>query len=117
MLRKECLGNATAKKRFRRRPLLHRWSGWGADYAPTMVQIAFCFGLIVATMVWCIGHVSGGHINPAVTVTLLITRKISVARAVLFVAAQCVGAIIGAAFLKVRTRVRFSTIFSGIFCC
>ena len=69
-----------------------------------MVQIALCFGLIVGTMVWCIGHISGGHINPAVTVALLVTRKISVVRAVLFVVAQCLGAIIGAAFLKVTTK-------------
>ena len=55
-------------------------------------------------MVWCIGHISGGHINPAVTVALLVTRKISVVRAVLFVVAQCLGAIIGAAFLKVTTK-------------
>ena len=69
-----------------------------------MVQIALCFGLIVGTMVWCIGHISGGHINPAVTVALLVTRKISVVRAVLFVVAQCLGAIIGAAFLKVTKK-------------
>ncbi len=67
-----------------------------------MVQIGLCFGLIVATMVWCIGHISGGHINPAITVALLITRKISVIRAILFVIAQAVGAIMGAGFLKVR---------------
>ena len=78
-------------------------TGWG-DGIPSMVQIALCFGLIVGTMVWCIGHISGGHINPAVTVALLVTRKISVVRAVLFVVAQCLGAIIGAAFLKVTTK-------------
>ena len=78
-------------------------TGWG-DGIPSMVQIALCFGLIVGTMVWCIRHISGGHINPAVTVALLVTRKISVVRAVLFVVAQCLGAIIGAAFLKVTTK-------------
>ena len=75
-------------------------TGWG-DGIPSMVQIALCFGLIVGTMVRCIGHISGGHINPAVTVALLVTRKISVVRAVLFVVAQCIGAMIGAALLKV----------------
>ena len=78
-------------------------TGWG-DGIPSMIQIALCFGLIVGTMVWCIGHISGGHINPAVTVALLVTRKISVVKAVLFVVAQCLGAIIGAAFLKVNTN-------------
>lgn len=74
--------------------------GWEEGYQPTIVQIALSFGLIVATMVWAIGHVSGGQINPAVTIALLITRKISVARALLFVVAQVFGALIGAGFLK-----------------
>ena len=68
-------------------------------HEPSVVQIGICFGLIVATMVWCTAHVSGGHINPAVTVAMLIARKVSVARAVLFVFAQCIGAIIGAGLL------------------
>ena len=48
--------------------------GW--EPKPSVVQIALAFGLSVATMVWCIGSVSGGHINPAVTVAMLITRKV-----------------------------------------
>ena len=71
--------------------------GEGAE--PSMVQISLCFGLMVATMVWCIGHISGGHINPAVTIGMLITRKVSVARAVFFVIVQCIGAVIGSAIL------------------
>ena len=74
--------------------------GWEKEYSPSMVQIALAFGLIVATMVWCIGHVSGGHINPAVTMAMLITRKLSVARGCLFVVGQCLGAVIGAGILK-----------------
>ena len=50
-------------------------------------------------MVWCIGHISGGHINPAVTVGFLVARRISVARAVLYVMSQMVGAVIGAGLL------------------
>jgi len=45
-----------------------------------VVQIALGFGFSVATIVWAIAHVSGGHINPAVTVGFLLTRKISIAR-------------------------------------
>lgn len=69
------------------------------DFPPNVVQIALCFGLIVATMVWCTAHVSGGHINPAVTLAMLICRKVSVARSVLYIVAQCIGAIIGAGLL------------------
>lgn len=73
---------------------------WESDnYAPTQLQISLCFGLAVATMVWCIAHLSGGHINPAVTVGMLLTRKISLARAIIFIVVQCVGAIVGSAIL------------------
>lgn len=73
----------------------------GEDWekGPTTVQISLAFGLIVATMVWCFGHVSGGHINPAVTVSFLVTRRISLVRAVVYIAAQMIGAIFGAGLL------------------
>lgn len=47
-----------------------------------------------------IGHVSGGHLNPAVTIALLITGKISLVRALLYIVAQCGGATAGSASLK-----------------
>lgn len=70
-----------------------------------LVQIALCFGLSVATVVWIIGHVSGGHINPAVTIAFFVTRRISLARAIFYLLSQCGGAIIGAAILYGLTPV------------
>lgn len=65
--------------------------------------IALSFGLTVATVVWSIAHISGGHINPAVTIGFLFTRKIYLVRALFYTAAQCAGAVLGAAMLKYLT--------------
>jgi len=65
----------------------------------TIVQIALTFGLAVAIAGWSIGHISGGHINPAVTIPMLLMRKIGIARACVYVVAQLCGAVAGAAIL------------------
>ncbi|KAL3858944.1 hypothetical protein ACJMK2_009193 [Sinanodonta woodiana] len=66
---------------------------------PDIVQIALAFGLSVTTVVWIIGHVSGGHINPAVTCAMVITRNVSLARGILYIVGQLLGAIAGAGIL------------------
>lgn len=70
---------------------------------PDLVLISLCFGLAIATLVQCFGHISGAHINPAVTVAMVATRKLSLAKGVFYVGAQCVGAMIGAALLYAVT--------------
>ena len=62
----------------------------GACDESRVVQVALTFGLGVATIVWSIGHVSGGHINPAVTAAMLATRKISIAKAVFYLIFQVI---------------------------
>ena len=69
----------------------------------SLVQIAFSFGLAVASIVWAIVHVSGGHINPAVSIAFFATRKISLIRLVLYLGAQIGGAIAGAYLLGFLT--------------
>jgi aquaporin PIP len=63
------------------------------------VNYALSFGFSITVLAFCIGDVSGGHINPAVTVTLAVTRNITVSRAVFYIAAQIAGGIVGGGFL------------------
>lgn len=76
--------------------------GWDPD-SLDIVQIALSFGFAVATSVWIIGHISGGHINPAVTVAMLVTRRVSLLRAIMFIISQSLGAIAAAGVLKSLT--------------
>src|SRR4051794_29835751 len=57
--------------------------------------VAFAFGLALLAMAYAIGHVSGCHINPAVTLGFLLSRKITAAQAVFYWVAQFVGAALG----------------------
>lgn len=63
--------------------------------------ISFAFGLTVLAMVYAIGGISGCHINPAITVAMLVTGKIKTKHAVGYIIAQCIGAIIAAGVLFV----------------
>lgn len=61
-----------------------------------VLGVAFAFGLSLLAMAYAIGNVSGCHINPAVTIGLWLTRKISLALLPVYIAAQLTGAILGA---------------------
>ncbi|XP_036746767.2 aquaporin-5 [Manis pentadactyla] len=66
---------------------------------PSVLQISLAFGLAIGTLAQALGPVSGGHINPAITLALLVGNQISLLRAVFYVVAQLVGAIAGAGIL------------------
>jgi aquaporin Z len=70
-----------------------------ASSAIGFVGISFAFGLSVLAMVYAIGGISGCHINPAVSISMLAAGKISVKDTVAYIVAQCAGAIVGAAAL------------------
>lgn len=61
--------------------------------------IAFAFGLSVLAMVYAIGHISGCHINPAITISMWSTGKISAGEALGYIVGQVAGGIAGAAIL------------------
>ncbi|NXT93061.1 AQP2 protein, partial [Anhinga rufa] len=72
---------------------------WPSASSPSILQIALAFGLAISTLVQALGHISGAHINPAVTVACLIGSQVSFLRAVFYVVAQLLGAVVGAAIL------------------
>jgi aquaporin Z len=63
------------------------------------VGISFAFGLSVLSMAYAIGGVSGCHINPAVSISMLAAGKMKARDALFYIAMQCVGAIVGATLL------------------
>jgi MIP family channel proteins len=60
------------------------------------VGVSLTFGLIIMVMVYATGHLSGAHINPAVTIAFTLTRHFPVRDAVAFITAQVAGATVGA---------------------
>jgi aquaporin Z len=64
-----------------------------------LLGVAFAFGLTVLTMAYAIGHVSGCHLNPAVTVGLAAGGRFPGSQVVPYIVAQVVGGIAGAALL------------------
>lgn len=65
------------------------------------VGVALAFGLTVLTMAYAVGHISGGHFNPAVTVGLAAARRFAWRDVPLYAAAQVAGAVAAAALLWV----------------
>ena len=66
-----------------------------------LIEIAFAHGLAIAVTTSALGHISGGHFNPAVTAGLWVTRRISTPNAIGYVLAQVAGGILGAVALTV----------------
>ncbi len=71
----------------------------GGGYA--LIGIAAAHGFVIAVMVSALGHISGGHFNPAVSTALLITRKIKPVDWAAYVVVQLVGATVAALALSV----------------
>ena len=72
----------------------------GCDTPGGYLMTALAFGLVIVAMAYSIGNVSGCHINPAVSLAMVIRGDLSVKDFVGYVIAQCAGALIGAALLS-----------------
>ena len=67
----------------------------------TLVGIALAHGLTIAAFGSATGHISGGHLNPAVTVSMMATGRIDLIRGLMYIVSQCLGAIVAAFLLTV----------------
>jgi MIP family channel proteins len=65
-----------------------------------LVGVALAHGLVLAVMVSVTGHISGGQVNPAVTIALWTAGKIGTQRGAVLIVAQLVGAVMGALLLR-----------------
>lgn len=61
--------------------------------------IGLCFGLVLICLCYCIGNISGCHVNPAVSFAMLLSGRMSGKDFIMYVIAQLLGAGVGAAFL------------------
>jgi len=64
-----------------------------------LVAVALAHGLAIGLMVAALGHISGGHFNPAVTISMLATGEIKLTRAITYIIAQVLGGVAGAGVL------------------
>ncbi len=72
----------------------------GCDKWGGYLTTAFAFGLVIVGMAYCVGNISGCHINPAVSLACLISGRMNAKDFGLYFVSQTIGAILGAAVLK-----------------
>lgn len=77
------------------------------------VGVALAYGLVLAAMVYATWHVSGAHLNPAVTVALWATGHVKTLAGIGYIVAQLVGSVVAALFLKVVFAGASSSLYLG----
>lgn len=70
-----------------------------------VLGVALAFGLVLLGLAYAIGPVSGSHVNPAITLAMLVARRITPAEAGAYVVAQVAGGILGMALIKLVSSV------------
>merc|ERR1719262_526059 len=73
--------------------------GASAQGGTAGLTISLCFGLTIFVLAHCFGHISGAHINPAVTVALMVVKQVHPKQGALYIVAQIVGSIVASGVL------------------
>ncbi|WP_275555694.1 aquaporin Z [Mixta sp. Marseille-Q2659] len=89
-------------------------AGW-PELGIGFTGVALAFGLTVLTMAYAVGHISGGHFNPAVTLGLWAGGRFSLAQVIPYIAAQVLGAIAASCvlYLVASGKPGFDAVASG----
>lgn len=72
----------------------------GSSDASQEIKVTLAFALAIATLAQSFGHISGAHLNPAVTLGLLVSCQISVLRCFCYILAQMLGAVTASAIVN-----------------
>jgi aquaporin Z len=75
----------------------------GAGGPAQMLAIAFAFGFALLAGIWALGHVSGAHFNPAVTLAMLIDKRITLSDAIGYWVGQLTGGVLGSVVVLVAS--------------
>ena len=81
------------------------------------ILTALAFGLSIVAMAYCIGNISGCHINPAVTLGVFLSGRMEKKDVAGYVVAQCVGALVGSALLALIFKLGHVEDMTGVFGC
>ncbi len=73
----------------------------GAAQVPSLLVVPFSFGFGLLAAIFAVGHISGGHFNPAVTVAAVLDKRTETTDAIGYILAQVIGAIAAAAVVFV----------------
>lgn len=74
-------------------------AGANGETGVGLLGISFAFGLSVVAMAYAIGHISGCHINPAISIAMVLVGRMKIGQALGYIVAQVLGAIVGAGVL------------------
>jgi aquaporin TIP len=75
-------------------------AGLTGDVSPSLLVVALAHGLVIAVMVSAVGHISGGHFNPAITLAFFVTKRLAVSLTIAYLVVQLAAA--AAAALLIR---------------